>query len=350
MFMRITIAALAVLAVAVMSFASSEVSHAQLTDSLGTQVDLAPGDSSTKMAELEEGALVHWDAPSLTPYAVYKNGRLAQILWYCGTGPESTGPGSMGKLIYRNWKGGAGDISVYPISIWRGTIGDWLIANSQVIQFEFPNPPRTEPGYSSSATGASAVMSQRSRRSVDPDPPPAVSPPGKLSAPRGIEVRQTSFRVEWDAASDTGSSSVIRYKLQYKPSSDTTFKDVSPFPSGTTRGYNILDRRGQSINPGASYDVRVRACNSDGCGPWSDTMTVTTQSPPPPPRKAESTPPPAPQASSPPARLRFSPTSVRSASGSVRPASGSVRPASGSVRPASGSVRPASGSVRSASG
>jgi Tfp pilus assembly protein PilZ len=107
--------------------------------------------------------------------------------------------------------------------------------------------------------------------------PAADTPPGKPDAPTFSDVQETQFRVVW-AAPTAGSSAITGYGIQYKLSSeaDDAFADVSPAPRGITRGFNVVARNGQDIAAGTSYDVRVRAKNSDGWGEWSDVGTVTT--------------------------------------------------------------------------
>ena len=105
--------------------------------------------------------------------------------------------------------------------------------------------------------------------------------PGQPDAPEIINIKENSFRVTWTAPA-AGSSAIAGYGIQYKLSSeaDSAYADVKPTPTGTVTGYNVVNRRGQSITAGTSYDVRVRAKNVEGWGEWSEAATVTTVAPP----------------------------------------------------------------------
>ena len=107
--------------------------------------------------------------------------------------------------------------------------------------------------------------------------------PGQPDAPEIINIKQTSFRITWTAPA-AGSSAISGYGIQYKLSSeaDSAYADAKPTKRGTVTGYNVVDRSGQSITAGTSYDVRVRARNDEGWGAWSKAATVTTASPDPP--------------------------------------------------------------------
>ena len=111
----------------------------------------------------------------------------------------------------------------------------------------------------------------------------ADTPPGQPDAPEISNIKQTSFRITWTAPA-AGSSAISGYGIQYKLSSeaDSAYADAKPTKRGTVTGYNVVDRSGQSITAGTSYDVRVRARNDEGWGAWSKAATVTTASPDPP--------------------------------------------------------------------
>ena len=121
---------------------------------------------------------------------------------------------------------------------------------------------------------------------ASPDPP-ADTTPGQPDAPEISNVKETSFRVTWTAPA-AGSSAISGYGIQYKLSSeaDSAYADAKPTKRGTVTGYNLVDRNGQSITAGTSYDVRVRARNAEGWGEWSDPAIVVTASPDPPPDTA----------------------------------------------------------------
>jgi titin len=102
--------------------------------------------------------------------------------------------------------------------------------------------------------------------------------PAQPAAPAFTEVQETRFRILWQAPTP-GASPITGYGLQYKltSASDEAWADVKPEPRGVrAAGFNLTNRRGQSIAPGTSYDVRVRAQNAQGWGEWSEAGTVTT--------------------------------------------------------------------------
>ncbi len=117
----------------------------------------------------------------------------------------------------------------------------------------------------------------------------ADTPPGQPDVPEISNIKQTSFRITWTAPA-AGSSAIASYGMQYKLSSeaDSAYADAKPTKRGTVTGYNLVNRNGQSITAGTSYDVRVRARNAEGWGEWSEAATVTTASPAPPPNNPPS--------------------------------------------------------------
>ena len=117
----------------------------------------------------------------------------------------------------------------------------------------------------------------------------ADTPPGQPDVPEISNIQQTSFRITWTEPA-AGSSAITGYGIQYKLSSeaDSAYADAKPTKRGTVTGYNLVDRNGQSITAGTSYDVRVRAKNAEGWGEWSEAATVTTASPAPPPNNPPS--------------------------------------------------------------
>ena len=108
-------------------------------------------------------------------------------------------------------------------------------------------------------------------RTSDPpnnNPPPKTNPvkPGKPDAPT-IVVTGNNLTVSWSAPSNNGPA-ITNYDVRHKASGGT-FK-VSTH-GGSARRTNIT---GLSAN--TDYEVQVRAKNSDGAGPWSNSATATT--------------------------------------------------------------------------
>ena len=97
--------------------------------------------------------------------------------------------------------------------------------------------------------------------------------PGAGAAPR-LEAGVGQVRVNWDAPADNGSD-ITDYDVQYRQGAAGAWTDVSH--SGTGRTATI-----SSLTDGQSYQVRVRATNAPGTGPWSPHASVTVGVPAPP--------------------------------------------------------------------
>ncbi len=81
---------------------------------------------------------------------------------------------------------------------------------------------------------------------------------------------QIGLDVTWDEPQNNGES-ITSYDVQYKGSADETWEDDNvTFPDGQVRSAKITD-----LVAGVQYDVRVRAKNSRGAGPWSAVATGT---------------------------------------------------------------------------
>ena len=89
--------------------------------------------------------------------------------------------------------------------------------------------------------------------------------PGKVSKPNLLEGDQ-NLAANWSAPGN-GGSAITRYEVQHKLTTATW-----PIGAGANNGTS-LRRTITGLTNGNSYDVRVRACNSVGCGLWSDPET-----------------------------------------------------------------------------
>ena len=78
-----------------------------------------------------------------------------------------------------------------------------------------------------------------------------------------------SLRVIWHTPDNMGRPDISGYEVQYKESIQTSFTDDDHGGTGTTTTIT-----GLKVN--TTYDVRVRATNSDGDGPWSLVGTGST--------------------------------------------------------------------------
>ena len=78
------------------------------------------------------------------------------------------------------------------------------------------------------------------------------------------------LRVHWNAPNSDGGSRIIKYEVQYKESDQSEWLDrpyVGVASKATITG----------LVPGTEYQVRIRAVNANGAGPWSDTVKQTTR-------------------------------------------------------------------------
>ncbi len=75
----------------------------------------------------------------------------------------------------------------------------------------------------------------------------------------------TGLRVHWNAPDSDGGSSIIRYEVQYKQTNADPDVWVDGPQVGTVRKATII-----GLGRVIEYQVRVRAVNANGAGPWTD--------------------------------------------------------------------------------
>ena len=98
--------------------------------------------------------------------------------------------------------------------------------------------------------------------------------PGYLPAPTATSGMRT-LTIDWDAPTDIGDSAVTSYDLRYIPSNATAKEDpanwmeVTGIGTDDTGTYEIT-----GLRPGVQYDLKVRAANDTGPGPWSESLVV----------------------------------------------------------------------------
>ena len=99
---------------------------------------------------------------------------------------------------------------------------------------------------------------------------PAAQAPSKPDAPT-LTVGSTQLKVAWDAPADNGAQ-ITGYDVRYKLSSANVnaWKEWNSGDTSTTIGATIT-----GLSNGLSYDVQVRATNSAGNSPWSDSRSAT---------------------------------------------------------------------------
>ena len=95
------------------------------------------------------------------------------------------------------------------------------------------------------------------------------TPPDRVSTPT-LTPGDRSLTASWSAPS-TGGSANTRYEVQHKLTS-SSWPSGSGNNNGTSRTRTIT-----GLTNGVSYDVRVRACNTVGCGLWSLSATDRPQ-------------------------------------------------------------------------
>ena len=98
--------------------------------------------------------------------------------------------------------------------------------------------------------------------------------PGYLPAPTATSGMRT-LTIGWDAPTDIGDSAVTSYDLRYIPSNATAKEDpanwmeVTGIGTDDTGTYEIA-----GLGPGVQYDLKVRAVNDTGPGPWSESLVM----------------------------------------------------------------------------
>ena len=95
----------------------------------------------------------------------------------------------------------------------------------------------------------------------EPEEPGAPAAPTVVSTDSDTDPATYELKVIWYAPDDTGDG-VNDYEVQYKKSTAVSFTDDDH--SGTVTSTTIAD-----LDDDTSYQVRVRATNSAGSGPWS---------------------------------------------------------------------------------
>ena len=97
-------------------------------------------------------------------------------------------------------------------------------------------------------------------------PQPSVSVPDKPDAPT-LTAGNTQIEVEWTAPANNGAA-ITDYDVEYRQGTSGNYTDWPH--TGTTLNTTIT-----GLTNDQAYQVRVRATNSAGSGPWSDPATAT---------------------------------------------------------------------------
>ncbi len=99
--------------------------------------------------------------------------------------------------------------------------------------------------------------------------------PAKPAAPTVSGASTTSLSVVWSAPTNTGKPAITSYDLTYRAGSSGSWSNG---PQNVTATSATIS----NLNSGTSYQVRVRATNDEGNGPWSAATSGTTTEPSPP--------------------------------------------------------------------
>ncbi len=94
-------------------------------------------------------------------------------------------------------------------------------------------------------------------------------PPGNLSATAN---GRTAIDLTWDAPTNTGGADITGYRVQWSADQGSSWSDVDPAHTGTTRTYSHTGR-----SPNTRYDYQVYASNSQGeSATASSSVSATT--------------------------------------------------------------------------
>ncbi len=93
-------------------------------------------------------------------------------------------------------------------------------------------------------------------------------PPGNLSATAN---GRTAIDLTWDAPTNTGGTDITGYRVQWSDDQGSSWSDVDPAHTGTTRTYSHTGR-----SPNTRYDYQVYASNSQGESATASSSTSAT--------------------------------------------------------------------------
>ena len=97
-----------------------------------------------------------------------------------------------------------------------------------------------------------------------------VTAPGKVATPT-VSIGKESLAIFWSAPSSDGGSAITGYDVQHKV--NTAAWPADPVDdAGRIAGTDTTIR---NLSNDTSYNVRVRACNANECGRWSDSASGT---------------------------------------------------------------------------
>ena len=103
---------------------------------------------------------------------------------------------------------------------------------------------------------------------TDQDEPP-LAPAGLAVAAQSV----SSLRATWTAPANAGRPAITDYDVQYRQGGSGAWSDHA-------HGSTITNADIGSLSPGTGYEVRVRAKNAEGDGPWTAPASGTTEAKP----------------------------------------------------------------------
>jgi predicted phage tail protein len=90
--------------------------------------------------------------------------------------------------------------------------------------------------------------------------------PGAPSSVSGTKLTNTSFRINWGAASSTGGSPITGYQVERQKIGGTSWTAVGTFSASTFQAT-------VSGITGGTHQARVRAVNAVGVSAWTTSAT-----------------------------------------------------------------------------
>ena len=98
-----------------------------------------------------------------------------------------------------------------------------------------------------------------------------VQPPGAIH-PRTERNGSTAMDIFWESPQEDGGGDITGYQIEWSPTGEEgTFRSLAS-PAATARSYTHT-----GLTPGNAYYYRMRARNSSGWGPWSETAWDNTE-------------------------------------------------------------------------
>ncbi len=131
-----------------------------------------------------------------------------------------------------------------------------------------PSTTRHYRVYASNSVGESTSASATDDATTAAVTATRPGPPGNLSATAN---GRTAITLSWDAPTNTGGADITGYRVQWSADQGSSWSDVDPAHTGTTRTYSHTGR-----SPNTRYDYQVYASNSQGESATASSSTSAT--------------------------------------------------------------------------